>query len=185
MIRIRALKELNSTDFKRIVSGYISKQKYEVDTCESEDNFSINLRLIALEKPFIKNFAHFDAETVENYDRIAKENFSFGAYDGDTLIGLAIAEPQTWNKSLFIHEFHVAKSHRCSGIGKRLMECAAEKARSAKLRIIICETQNTNVPAIEFYRKLGFVIEGVDISLYSNADYPNGEIAIFMKRRLI
>ena len=31
---------------------------------------------------------------------------------------------------------------------------------------------------------LGFRVEGVDISFYSNDDYPEGEIAVFMKRRL-
>jgi len=64
------------------------------------------------------------------------------------------------------------------------MEALAEKARKAGLRTIVCETQTTNAPAIRFYRKLGFNIEGIDLSCYSNEDFPDGEIAIFMKRRL-
>jgi ribosomal protein S18 acetylase RimI-like enzyme len=52
------------------------------------------------------------------------------------------------------------------------------------MRVLVCETQSTNVPAIRFYRALGFVLEGLDLSLYSNHDYPDGEIAIFMKRYL-
>ena len=64
------------------------------------------------------------------------------------------------------------------------MECVAEAASRAGFRIIVCETQNTNPTAIKVYRKLGFRVEGVDISFYSNHDYPEGEIAIFMKRRL-
>ncbi|MYE91002.1 GNAT family N-acetyltransferase, partial [Candidatus Poribacteria bacterium] len=85
---------------------------------------------------------------------------------------------------LFIHEFHVAETHRKQNIGKRLMECVVEKASRAGLRIIVCETQNTNPTAISVYRKLGFRVEGIDISLYSNHDYPEGEIAIFMKRSI-
>ncbi len=64
------------------------------------------------------------------------------------------------------------------------MECPAEKARRAGFRAIVCETQNTNATAIKIYRKLGFRLEGIDISYYSNNDYPDGEIAVFMKRRL-
>ena len=64
------------------------------------------------------------------------------------------------------------------------MEAAIEKAKAANLRIVTCETQNTNVPAIRFYRKLGFHMEALNLSLYTNEDYPDGEIALFMKRKL-
>lgn len=60
------------------------------------------------------------------------------------------------------------------------MEAVADEAKEANLRIIVCETQNTNVPAIEFYRKVGFEIGGVDLSYYDMIE----EVAIFMKREL-
>ena len=60
----------------------------------------------------------------------------------------------------------------------------AQKGRAAGLRTLVCETRNTNVPAIRFYRKLGLDLEGIDLSYYSNTDYPDGEIAVFMKKRL-
>ena len=65
------------------------------------------------------------------------------------------------------------------------MEALAEKGRAIGLRTIVCETQNTNVPAIEFYRKVGFTVEGIDLSYYTNDDVLNGEVAVFMKRGLI
>ena len=46
------------------------------------------------------------------------------------------------------------------------------------------ETQNTNVPAIHFYRSVGFELEGVDLSYYANDDFPDGQIAVFMKKRV-
>ena len=95
-----------------------------------------------------------------------------------------IAEPQPWNKSVTVWEFHVAEAQRGQGLGRRLMERVIEQARRDKFRIIVCETQTTNAPAIHIYRRLGFQIEGVDISFYSNHDYPDGEMAVFMKRRL-
>ena len=67
-----------------------------------------------------------------------------------------------------------------------MMSLLAESARAAGLRAIVCEAQNTNVPAIRFYRRLGFRLEGVDVSLYSNEDLqPGGSVAVIMKLRVI
>ena len=95
-----------------------------------------------------------------------------------------MAEPRQWNKSLWVWEFHVAETYRRQGIGRQLMDALAQKGHAAGLRTIVCETQNTNVPAIRFYRSVGSNMEGVDLSYYSNDDFPDGEIAIFMKKRL-
>lgn len=184
MIEIRALTRLDLTDLKRIASGYSSDGKYVVVHTDSENRVSFDLRLVVLEQPYIKKYDHFDAETLEQYNKIIEKGYSFGAYDGDLMVALLIAEGRLWNHSLWVYEFHTAETHRCLGIGKRLMECAAEKAIEAGLRIIVCETQNTNITAIKVYRKLGFRMEGIDISYYCNTDYPDGEIAVFMKRRL-
>ena len=184
MLEVRTLTRLNAAELKRIASGYSSDSKYVVTHVDSVSRASIDLRLVALKQPFTKKYDHFDAETVQRYNRVLKDNYSFGAYDSDLRVGLLIAEARLWNHSLWVCEFHVAETYRQTGIGKRLMECAAEKAKQAGLRIIVCETQNTNAAAISIYRKLGFGIDGIDISYYSNTDYPDGEIAIFMKRRL-
>jgi ribosomal protein S18 acetylase RimI-like enzyme len=64
------------------------------------------------------------------------------------------------------------------------METAVQKAKAAGLRTIVCETQNTNATAVNVYRRLGFSVEAIDISYYSNDDYPDGDVAVFMKRRL-
>lgn len=183
MIEIRLLRQLSLTDLKRVASGYSSDSKYVVVHTETESCVSFDLQLVTLDTPYIKRF-HYDDEIFEQYNALLNAGYSFGAYDGNLLVGFAIAEGHQWNRSLSVHEFHVAETHRSQGIGKRLMECVAEKASRADFRIIVCETQNTNPTAINVYRKLGFRVEGVDISFYSNHDYPDAEIAVFMKRRL-
>ncbi len=183
MIEIRSLTELDLADLKRVASGYSSNSKYAIVYTETESCVSFDLRLVPLDKPYIKRF-HYDDEIFQQYNTVLNAGYSFGAYDSNLLVGLAIAEGHQWNRSLFVHEFHVAETHRKQNIGKRLMECVAEKASRAGFRIIVCETQNTNPTAIHVYRKLGFRVEGIDISLYSNDDYPEGEIAVLMKRRL-
>jgi ribosomal protein S18 acetylase RimI-like enzyme len=119
-----------------------------------------------------------------SYARVVEAGFSFGAFAGDQLVGVALAEPQLWNRSVWVWEFHVAESQRRQDIGRRLLDALAAKSSASSLRTLVCETQTTNVPAIQVYRKLGFRLEGIDISYYSNHDYPDGEVAVFLKRRL-
>jgi len=183
MIEIRPLVALDLTAFKRVASGYSSGSKYVVTYSSAEDCVSFELQLFTLDKPYTKKFEH-DDETLERYQRVLNEGYSFGAYEGNLLVGIIIGEPHEWNRSLWVWEFHVVGTYRKMGVGRRLMECVAEKAKRAGFRTIVCETQNTNVTAIKVYRKLGFSLEGIDISYYSNKDYPDGEIAVFMKRRL-
>ena len=183
MVEIRSLTTLSLADLKRVASGYSSDSKYAVVHTETESCVSFDLRLVTLDKPHLKKF-HYDDEILRQYNTLLNTGYSFGAYDGNLLVGLIIAEGHRWNRSLSVHEFHVAETHRNQGISKRLMECVAEKASRAGFRIIVCETQNTNPTAINVYRKLGFRVEGIDISFYSNHDYPEGEIAVFMKRQL-
>lgn len=183
MVEIRPLTKLRLADLQRIASGYSADSKYAVAYTETESCVSFKLRRVTLAKPYVKR-CHYDNEILQQYNAVLNKGYSFGAYDGELLVGLAIAEGHQWNRSLSIHEFHVFKTYRSQGIGRRLMDSVAEKASWAGFRIIVCETQNTNPTAINVYRKLGFRVEGVDISFYSNDDYPQGEIAVFMKRRL-
>lgn len=83
-----------------------------------------------------------------------------------------------------VWEFHVAEAWRRQGIGRRLMDGVVETAVAHNLRVIVCETQSSNVPAIRVYRQLGFVLDALDLSFYSNDDLAKNEIAVFMKRYL-
>jgi ribosomal protein S18 acetylase RimI-like enzyme len=65
-----------------------------------------------------------------------------------------------------------------------MLQALEQLARDAELRVIGLETQNTNVPAIDAYRRMGFEVEGIDLSFYTNTDTLDGEVAIFMKRML-
>ena len=183
MADIRKLKELSHTDLHQLVVGYVSTSRYHVQKCEHDDTISIVLKRQELSDPYERDWPHLE-EDFKNYERFVHQGFSFGVYEGDLLIGIAISEKQTWNRSLWIWEFHVAESHRGKGIGRQLMERVAKEAKEDGLRVLVCETQNTNVPAIDFYRKVGFEIGGVDLSHYTNTDIEDGEVALFMKRKL-
>jgi ribosomal protein S18 acetylase RimI-like enzyme len=64
------------------------------------------------------------------------------------------------------------------------MERLLEVAKSASLRAVVAETQTKNVPAIRFYRAMGFTPDGIDTSYYTNDDLEKCDVAVFMKRRL-
>jgi ribosomal protein S18 acetylase RimI-like enzyme len=186
-MEIRPLGPFQLADIQRVMTGYVTDEIYQVRYSDSERYTRFEIELARLEAPVRRGGSdHVDTETLHNYQQVAQEGFSFGAYDGETLVGVLIAELRRWNNSLWVWEFHVAQEYRGKGLGRGMMEQAAEAARAANLRTIICETQNHNVPAIRAYRRLGFVLESIDISYYTNEDYPDPStgIAVFMKRRL-
>lgn len=184
MIAIKAITQLDINALRRIISGYVSDMKYVLRRVESETETVFTLELVALDKPYIKQYDHLDDETLKSYQDALEAGFTLGAYDGAELAGIAVTMPEHWNSSLWVREFHVAEGYRGRGIGHALMEALIEKGRGAQFRVIVCETQTTNVPAIRFYRRLGFTFDGFDLSYYSNDDWPDGEVAVFMKRRL-
>ncbi|HET6442946.1 MAG TPA: GNAT family N-acetyltransferase [candidate division Zixibacteria bacterium] len=184
MFDIRSLAQLNSEDLHRLVTGYTSDAKYQISKTESDREFALAQDLVSLPQLYRKRFDHLNAETLEHYQHVAAFGFSFGAYAAEQCVGIALAEPRFWNRSLWVWELDVAETYRRRGVGWQLVNALAEKARVAGLRTLVCETQNTNMPAIRFYRRVGFQIEGIDLSYYSNDNFPDGEIALFMKKRL-
>lgn len=184
MIIIHQLTELINTALPEIITGYVAYEQYHVRWQETDDGAHFALERTALDQPYIRQYDPLDDEAVARYQAVVEAGCSFGAYAGEALVGVALAEPHWWNHSLWVWEFHVAQLYRGQGIGARLMAALVERATTVGLRTVVCETQNTNAPAIRFYRKMGFRVEGIDLSYYSNEDFPDGEVAIFLKRRL-
>jgi ribosomal protein S18 acetylase RimI-like enzyme len=184
MAEIRVLTHIDEADLHRVATGYITDSKYVVSYADVEDTVSFNLVFTRLETPYVGAPSTFDQETLDRYEQIVQSGWSFGAYDDGTCIGVVIAELQSWNKIVMAWEFHVAEAYRRQGIGRQLMNRVLTRARQEGMRSVVCETQNTNTGAIRAYRRLGFRMEAIDISLYSNEDYPDKEVAVFMKHRL-
>jgi ribosomal protein S18 acetylase RimI-like enzyme len=180
-VRICPLKSLESARFAEIASGYTSQQRYFVRREATDGRTVFTVELEDLDQTFVKRWQP-EEDLIDRYRQVISEDrLSLGAYVGDLLVGAAIAEPRPWNQSLWVWELHVHADYRGQGIGRRLMEELADQAQLAGLHVIVAETQNTNVPAIRFYRSVGFELEGLDLSLYP----PEiEEVAFFMKRYL-
>ena len=184
MIIIRPLMNFEPERFRIVASGYTTTEIFRVTHADSASQTTFSLDLETLPQPGEFRFP-YSLEDLERYGQVVHGPFCLGAYDEDLLVGIALAETQEWNQTLWVWEFHVAEAYRGQGIGRNLMDQLARLATEAGLRAIICETQNTNVPAIRFYRAVGFGVEGVDVSYYTNEDMlPGHTVAVFMKRRL-
>src|SRR4051794_21656713 len=151
MTEIRPLASLTLDELHRVASGYVSEQKYDVNHSETDDEVTFSLNLIQLDQPYIKKYS-FGEETLRAYTALLGNGFCFAIYEAGALAGLAISEVHQWNNSLQIHDFHIAEGHRGRGFGRHLMERVVLAARDAGLRIVVCETQNKNAPAIKFYK---------------------------------
>ncbi len=183
MINFRRLETMDDSVLQPLESGYASWEYYRVTKSEFDERTELVLSLTRRESLYQKHW-ELTSDDKERYEQVVSEGHSFGAYDENELVAVALADVRSWNRTLWIWEFHVKESHKRQGIGRKLMNLLANEARNLGLRTMLAETQSTNLPAIRFYRAVGFEIEGIDLSYYTNQDAPDGEVAIFMKRKV-
>jgi ribosomal protein S18 acetylase RimI-like enzyme len=181
MFEIKPLIQLDTPRFHELSAGYTSPAVYKVSKDETDLQTTISLHLQELEIPYKKHWQP-DSETNMRYRKVIEQGVSLGAYEGDELVGIAIAEKQAWNRTLWVWEFHIDQNNRGRGLGRQLMDQLAEVGKKIGCRVMVCETQNTNVPAIRFYRKVGFEVGAIDLSYYTNKDVTDFEVAVFMKK---
>lgn len=184
MLTLRPLTSFEPGTLRALGGKYTSSARYVVTKSESPERTLISIELATLPAPYAKQWDDSDAEEAARYQEYACQGYSLGAYEGDTLVAIALNEARWWNRTLWVWEFHVAPTCQRQGIGRTLMEAVFQMARQAGFRVVALETQSTNVPAISFYRAVGFELEGIDLSYYTNADIPDGEVAFFMKKKL-
>ena len=180
---IGRLEVVTLEDLRGVASGYVSTEKYQMCVrARGNDGWYCELKPTVLSPPYVKLFRHEEFDLVRLNAAIASGT-SIGAWDGGLLVGIAITERMEWNRNLVLWEFHVAEPYRRHGIGREMMERVIRSARALGVRSISAETQNTNMPAIRFYRSCGFTIQGIDLSLYADDQAgEDREVALFMRR---
>jgi len=94
------------------------------------------------------------------------------------IVGFAAVSFESWNHRAVLWHLYVDRAARGSGVARALLGRVAVRAREEGSRQIWLETQDSNVPAIAAYERLGFAIVGFDRSLYG--DPPGAETAVFM-----
>ena len=165
------------------LDGYESDISYRVVRHEEPGRTAIELGLYRREKPFIKKWEPFE-EDRERFEAILAEGNSYFLLEGGDPIGMFLLEKYEWNNCLNIELIEVVREKRGRGYGGAMLDRICEIAVAMGVRAIRLEAQATNGAAIGFYLQHGYAIEGVDLSLYSNADLESQEVAVFMKRKL-
>jgi ribosomal protein S18 acetylase RimI-like enzyme len=115
-------------------------------------------------------------------DRVWEEGIV--AEHGERIVGFAAYVHRRWNRRTELWHCYVAPDMRARGIGRLLIDTVAAAARTAGMRCIWLETSNIAYPAIQFYRRLGFALCGLDVSLYDPESVAAGETALYFCRPL-
>ncbi|MFD3804547.1 GNAT family N-acetyltransferase [Streptomyces sp. NPDC058619] len=106
---------------------------------------------------------------------------TYVALDGGRVCGFAAVGYSAWNRRLTVEDIEVAPDARGRGVGRGLMECAADFARERGAEHLWLEVSTVNAPAVHAYRRMGFSLCGLDTSLYGGTPAA-GEQALYMSR---
>lgn len=111
--------------------------------------------------------------------RIDSSLIAIAACEANQLRGFAVVEEETWNRRAVITDFFVDRKARGRGVGRGMLR-EIMKRLPTECRVLWVETQNVNFPAISFYRRMGFVVCGLDSTLYDGKQ--SAEIAVFLSK---
>ena len=182
---ILPLRPFTQAEVWPIIGGYETDAIYAVEKTETDLHTRFDIRLIHLDTPYRADFySDFGPDDFAWYQELLQRGYSFGAYQGERLIGLALAEAFPDRQLLRVWEFHVLAVFHRMGIGRALMTQVVAKASQEPLGMIKLETQNTNVRAIRFYRSMGFTLDSIDMTEYFDSSVEASNTAFYMKRRL-
>lgn len=155
------------------LNGYTTEKILSVSFVEYAGSFEFVLKEKSLSYTKIWETSSDD---IDDLNAIIEKGHSFGAFENGELMGWIICEHRAWNNSFYIENILISEKVRRQGAGAQLIKKAVREARNTGSRIIELETQNTNYPAIQFYRRMGFSITGLNTRLYENPE----ETAVFM-----
>jgi ribosomal protein S18 acetylase RimI-like enzyme len=106
---------------------------------------------------------------------------------GPEIVGYGELRFDSWSWRAEIEGLAVSAGSRGQGVGRSLIQALDERARQEPAtRCLWLETQNFNYPAVQFYRRMGFRLCGLDETLY-RPGIPGqlpGEVALYFARDL-
>lgn len=141
------------------------------------------LREVPVDPPVYKEFPpeEHDEQGLGRGSGADGDARTYVALDDGRVCGFVAVGYAAWNRRLTIEDIEVSPAHRGRGIGRALMECAAEFARERGAERLWLEVSTVNAPAVHAYRRMGFELCGLDTTLYEGTPAA-GERALFMSR---
>jgi ribosomal protein S18 acetylase RimI-like enzyme len=159
-----------------------------VRVTKTGERFEVGFTLVVegLEEPFrrqaISTIREKDKEDIKS--RIGGQALQLVVEEVGCLIGFLDVEMESWRRVAMIWNLLVDEEYRRQGIGTELTRRAKEFARENDCPAIALETQATNLPALNFYLKLGFQICALDDHFYTNHDLERKEVALLLYHEL-
>lgn len=154
-----------SCDFSFLVQG----------AYEPEFGKPVQAWAIRAVSPYRKDYG-FDADALKGH--LSSPDSALFTAAADAGVG-HIAVSKNWNCFGLVDDIAIDSAHRGLGLAERLMDAAADWARSAGLSGLMLETQNNNMAACRFYQRYGFELGGIDRLLYRGLDSGTEEVALF------
>ncbi len=159
--------------------SYTSNSYYDLCIQKASDGFDISIHKKRFEKPF----THL-SEDGEYPDRLYEDWWekarAFGIVEDGNLLAAIEVCPEEWSNRLLITELFVDTEIRGQGYGKKLIELAKTIAVENHYRVLMLETQSSNVNAVDFYLHEGFTLIGFDTCCYTNRDIERKEVRFNM-----
>lgn len=194
----------NAGDHARLCtldSSFVTDKIFQVehpgiDRLSDEIGFGIRVAEIKLDTPIHKAFPDDESDDEDN-----EEGFTVVVEDTNTpiappgasastappthdIVGFVTVSFAAWNSRLTVADIEIHPLYRRQGIGRKLIGLAEAVARSRyPISHIWLEVSNVNYPAIRSYLKMGFLVAGIDISLYTGTE-AEGEFPLFLWKRV-
>lgn len=162
-------------DYFELHYHYETKEYYKVTTQSTKEHMGVSFDRCSFPEKVV----------YDNIDTLFQEYWNnpraFGVKDDDgQMIAYLEFDTEEWNNRLIMTQLLVKEECRGKGVGRLLMDFVKDFAVKEDYRIITLETQNTNIPAIDFYFKMGFTFCGSNIFFYSNDDIGENEVMLEM-----
>lgn len=108
-----------------------------------------------------------------------EDGMALAAEHEDMLVALMLAQVDLEHDTLRILDVRVDYDLRRQGLGSALLYKAIEEARNRELRAVCASTRANNLPAAQFFNKLGFDLAGLDTHFDSNHDLVKEVVSLF------
>lgn len=155
--------------------NYSEDYYYDIKINTMENGFNIPIVLKKLDKTYTHNSKDYDYP-----DSLFQDYFDdvevLGIVDNGNLLAAIETSVETWSNRMVVNELFVHESIRKQGYGKKLMDLAKKRAKENHNRVLMLETQSSNVNAIGFYLSQGFTLIGFDSCCYKNDDIKRKEV---------
>jgi ribosomal protein S18 acetylase RimI-like enzyme len=150
---------------------------FETDRVYRVEREELGFRLVdeAVDPPLRKPSSWLDDELGE----LRRLPFVAVAELDGRVVGLAAARHEGWHNRVRVEHLSVAPAGRGQGVGRALVEALRGYTREVGAACLWLETQNTNYGAVQFYRRVGFRLCGLDDRFYDRRSPAGGEVALF------